>query len=215
MDYRAEVIRAGVRMKRSGLTVETWGNISLCDRESGRVYITPSGMDYDAILPEDIVVTGLDGGVLEGTRKPSIEVPLHTAVYRARADVSAIIHTHPVWSTVFSSMGEDIPVFHDEGAQALNCEAVRTAKYALPGTPRLAENCLEALGPEASACLLMSHGAVCVGDSIAACFKVSAVLEMMAQIYQLIRATGGRPIPLSRENIAIMREFARTQYGQR
>lgn len=215
MNHREQLVRAGVRMKHSGLTVETWGNLSICDREKGLVTITPSGMDYDQLVPEDMVVVDLTGKVVEGHRKPSIEVPLHTAVYRARPDVSAIIHTHPIWSTVFSCMGEDIPVFHDEGAQALNCEVVRTAKYALPGTPQLAENCLEALGAQASACLLMSHGAVCVGADLEGCFKVSAVLEMMSQIYQLIRATGGRPVPLSPENIAIMRDFAKNQYGQR
>ena len=214
MDHKEQLVKAGAKMKADKLTVETWGNLSICDRERGLVTITPSGMDYDAIAPEDMVVVDLAGNHVEGFRKPSIEVPMHTAIYRARPDVSAIIHTHPSWSTVFSCMGEDIPVFHDEGAQALNCEVVRTAKYALPSTPELAKNCLEALG-EASACMLMSHGAVCVGDSIAACFKVSAVLEMMAQLYQLIRATGGQPVPLSRENIAIMRDFARTQYGQR
>lgn len=214
MTHKEQLVKAGAKMKADRLTVETWGNLSLCDREKGLVTITPSGMDYDLIQPEDMVVVDLMGNIVEGHRKPSIEVPMHTAIYRARPDVSAIIHTHPIYSTVFSCMGEDIPVFHDEGAQALNCEKVRTAAYALPSTPELAKNCLEALG-EASACLLMSHGAVCVGDSLAVCFKVSAVLEMMAQIYQLIRATGGQPIPLSPENIAIMRDFAKTQYGQR
>ena len=203
-----------MELPRYGLVTFTWGNVSAIDRESGLFVIKPSGVEYDRLKPEDMVVVDLAGNHVEGFRKPSIEVPMHTAIYRARPDVSAIIHTHPIWSTVFSCMGEDIPVFHDEGAQALNCEVVRTAKYALPSTPELAKNCLEALG-EASACMLMSHGAVCVGDSIAACFKVSAVLEMMAQLYQLIRATGGQPVPLSRENIAIMRDFARTQYGQR
>ena len=215
MDYKSQLTAAGVRMKKSGLTVETWGNISLCDRSRELVYITPSGMDYDTIVAEDIVVMDLEGKVVEGFRKPSIEVPMHTAIYRSRSDVSAIIHTHPIYSTVFSSMGEDIPVIHDEGAQALNCEAVRTAAYALPGTGELAKNCVQALGAEANACLLMSHGAVCVSETLEGCFKVATVLEMMAQIYQLIRSTGGSYVPISSENIKIMCNFAKTQYGQR
>ena len=213
MDYKQLIVDSGVRMYSAGLTVETWGNISYCDRETGRVYITPSGMDYCKLTTDDIVVVDLQGNVVEGNRRPSIETGLHVAVYNARPDVNAVIHTHPIFSTVFSSMGEDIPLMHDEGAQALG-DVVRTAEYALPGTPELAKKCVKALGQEAYACLLQSHGAVCVSANMDGAFKVAKVLEMMAEIYYRIRATGGKYIPISDENIQTMKVFARTRYGQ-
>ena len=211
MNYRQAVVEAGKKMLHSGLTVETWGNISVRDHD--RIYITPSGMPYDGLVEEDVVVTGLEGRVLEGRWQPSTETPLHAAVYNARPDVGAILHTHPIYSTVFSCMGEDIPLFIDEAAQALG-DVVRTAGYALPGSPELARNCVAALGRKANACLLKSHGAVCVGKDLGACFRTAAVLEMTARVLQLIRSMSGTFHPISDENIAAMQEFVKTRYGQ-
>ena len=123
---------SGVRMIDSGLTVATWGNISCCDRETGLMYITPSGMNYHEIVDDDINVYDLDGNLVQGHRRPSIELDLHRGMYNARPDISACVHTHPIFSTVFSSMGEDIPInLHDEAAQALG-DTVRCADYCLP-----------------------------------------------------------------------------------
>ena len=156
----------------------------------------------------------LDGTVVGGHRVPSIENGLHRAVYAVRPDVNAIVHTHPIFSTVFSAMGENIPLIIDEAAQALGDE-VRTAPYALPGTDELAQNCAAALGEKANACLLQSHGAVCVGRDMKSAFKTARVLEMTAEIYYRIRSVGGKFIPISPENIAAMQEFVAHRYGQR
>ena len=213
MNEKQLIIESGKKLLREGFTVETWGNISVRG-EDGLVYITPSGMDYDVCTGDDVVVMRLDGTVVDGRRVPSIEHGLHRAVYAARPDVNAIVHTHPVWSTVFSAMGESIPLLIDEAAQALGDE-VRTAPYALPGTEELAKNCAEALGQKANACLLQSHGAVCVGRDMKAAFKTARVLEMTAEIFWRIRAAGGRFIPISPENIAAMQDFVANRYGQR
>ncbi len=213
MNYKQLIVDSGVRMFRSKLTVETWGNVSACDRENNLVYITPSGMHYEELVPSDIVVVDMDCNIIEGTRRPSIETGLHVAIYKARKEVNAVIHTHPIYSTVFSSIGEDIPLIHDEGAQALG-DVVRTAEYALPGSAELAENCIKALGTMSNACLLRSHGAVCIAENMDGAFKVAHVLEMMSEIYCNIRAIGGKYIPISDEHISIMRDFARTRYGQ-
>lgn len=213
VNYKKLIVDAGVKMLSSGLTVETWGNISCCDRDLGTVYITPSGMDYNTLTEDDIITVDLTGKIISGVRRPSIETGLHLSIYNARPDVRAVLHTHPIYSTVFSSMGENIPLIHDEGAQALG-DTVITAPYALPGSAELAENCVKALGKLSNACLLRSHGAVCVSDSLDGTFKVAKVLEMMAEIYYHIRATGGQYQPISAENINIMREFAKTRYGQ-
>ena len=212
MDYKQLVIDSGKKLLHEGFTVETWGNISVRGSD-GLVYITPSGMDYDVCTVDDVVVMDLAGTVMEGTRVPSIEQGLHRAVYLARPEVNAVVHTHPVYSTVFSAMGENIPLLIDEAAQALGGE-VRTAPYALPGSEEIAAGCAAALGKKANACLLQSHGAVCVGDSMKAAFKTARVLEMTAEIYYRIRAVGGRYVPISEANIAAMQEFVAHRYGQ-
>lgn len=214
MNYKKLIVDSGLRMLNSGYTIETWGNISYRDKETNFVYLTPSGMDYSTIGEDDVVVANLDGNIIEGTRKPTIEMGLHLAVYKARSEVNAIVHTHPMYSTVFSCMGEDIPMIIDEAAQVLG-GVCRTAEYALPGSPELAENCMKALGEVSNSCLLKSHGAVCVGETMDAAFKVSKVLEVTAQIYQMIRAMGGTFVPISDENIAAMEYFAKHIYGQR
>ena len=212
MDMRSVIVDAGKKLIREGFTVETWGNISVRD-DGGRVYITPSGMDYETCTIDDVVVMDLDGNILSGKRRPSIETAMHLSVYRARPEVGAIVHTHPIYSTVFSCMGEGIPLLIDEAAQALGAE-IKATRYALPGTQELADNCVEALGEKANACLLQSHGAVCVGRDMRSAFKVARVLEMTAEVWCRIRSIGGSYVPISEENIKAMQDFAATKYGQ-
>ncbi|MEG2769654.1 MAG: class II aldolase/adducin family protein [Oscillospiraceae bacterium] len=214
MNYKKLIVDSGLRMLDGGYTVGTWGNISVCDRENGVVYLTPSGMDYADITEDDVVAVDLKCNVVEGHRKPTIETGLHVAVYNARADVNAIVHTHPIYSTVFSCCGEDIPMVIDEAAQILG-DVCRTAEYALPGSPELADNCIKALGDKANTCLLKSHGAVCVGDNMETAFKVCKVLEVTAQIYQMIRAMGKDYEKISDDNISAMQYFVKNIYGQR
>lgn len=213
MNYKKLIVDSGLRMLRGGYTVETWGNISARDPETSLVYLTPSGMDYTTIQEEDIVVLDPEGNIVEGHRKPSIELDLHLHVYQSRPEVQAVVHTHPIYSTVFSCCGEDIPMVIDEAAQVLG-DVCRTAKYGLPGSKELAENCVEALGQTANACLLRSHGAVCVGKNMDTAFKVCKVLEVTAQIYQLIRSMGANYLPIPQQYIDAMWDFAQNHYGQ-
>ena len=213
MNNKQLIVESGKRMAGSGLTVETWGNISFRDPEKQLVYLTPSAMLYDTITEEDVVVCDLEGNVVEGTRKPTIEKDLHLSVYRERKEVNAIIHTHPVYSMVYAAQGKDIPLIIDEAAQILGA-VCRCARYGLPGSDELAANCIKALGEKANSCLLHSHGAVCVGGNMEGAFKVAKVLEVTAQIYYMIQATGGCPAGISEENIAIMQDFVKNSYGQ-
>ena len=121
------VRESGIRMIESGLTVYTWGNVSYCDRSTGLVYITPSGMDYHELTDDDICVYELSGAHVEGDRRPSIELQMHLGCLNARPEMNAVVHTHPIFSTVFSSMGEDIPInIHDEAAQTLGLSRAQT-----------------------------------------------------------------------------------------
>lgn len=214
MNYKKLIVDSGLRMLEGGYTIETWGNISVRDKETNLIYVTPSGMDYSLITEDDVVVLNSECKIVEGKRKPTIEAGLHVAIYNARPDVNAIVHTHPLYSTVFSCCGENVPQVTDEASQVLGGECV-TAKYALPGSVELANNVVEALGPKHMSCLMKSHGAVCVGEDMKGAFKVCKVLEVTAQIYQMIRAMGKDYDPISQENIEAMEYFVKNIYGQR
>ena len=200
-------------MLGSDLTIETWGNISVRS-ETGEICITPSGMPYQEITPSDLVFLDAEGNVTEGNRIPSIETQMHVLIYQNRPDVQAILHTHPVASTVFGVLRKPIPVITDEIAQAIGGE-ISVAEYALPGTKELAENAVRALG-EKNACLLANHGAVCVGKDLAACFKVATVLETGAEIYQkaLAISNGAGQVELKADDVKAMYDFAQNRYGQ-
>jgi L-fuculose-phosphate aldolase len=198
-------------MLNSGLTVETWGNISVRDPETGYVYLTPSGMPYDTLVEDDIVVMDIDGNRIEGERKPTIEHAMHLGIMKNRPDVNAVVHTHPVYSQIFALLHEDIPPVIDEAAQILG--DVRVTEYALPGSPEMAENAIKTLGNDA-ACLIGNHGAVSVGKDMETAFKVCTILEMSAQIYYMARSIG-TPKPIPQDKVEYMVNVTVKDYGQK
>ena len=212
MNYKRFLIDACLRMVKSGLTVETWGNISVRDPETGYVYLTPSGMPYDTIVEDDIVVMDVDGNRIEGERKPTIEHAMHLGIMKNRPDVNAIVHTHPVYPQVFALLHENIPPVIDEAAQILGGE-VKVTEYALPGSPEMAANAIAAIG-NGAACLLANHGAVAVGKDMDAAFKVFTILEMTSHTYYMARCIG-EPKPIDDDKVAFMKDFVANHYGQR
>lgn len=213
MDYRQHIVESGIEMASSELTVETWGNISIRDKETGLVYITPSAMNYSKITRDDVVVLRMDGSIAEGSRKPSVEKEMHIALYKARPEVNAVIHTHPIYSMVYACQGREIPLIIDEAAQVLG-DTIKTAKYELPGTKALANAVVDALGQRANACLLRSHGAVGVGTDMDDAFRIVKVLEMTARIYYLIESSGGKTCAITSQAVAAMQKYMRDGYGQ-
>ena len=212
MDFRQRLIEAGKQMLEKKLTVETWGNLSLRDPDTGLIYLTPSAMAYHTIETEDVAVVDLEGNMLSGRRKPTIEMGLHLQLYRTRPEINAVIHTHPVQSQVFAVLRRPIPPIIDEAAQVLG-GTVPVAQYALPGTKELAENVGVAMKGRVRACLMANHGAVCVGESMEQAFKVCAVLEMTAEIYQRALMLG-QPHMLSDDLVDEMWDFANNRYGK-
>jgi len=211
LDYRQLVIDSGIQLYKSGLTVGKWGNITIRDFDTGNVYITSSGMDYNACKTEDINIYTLGGDLVEGFRKPSIEKNMHLSIYRARPDVGAVIHTHPLYSTVFGVLEEEIPAVTEEFAQLIGKKVV-CSRYALPGTDELAAAVTEGLG-SGWAVMLPNHGTVCVGKDITAAFEIADVLEKACQVYYMAR-TLGKPRIVSDEHVQAMYDFRRNLYGQ-
>jgi L-fuculose-phosphate aldolase len=206
------VVEAGVTMVQQGLTVGTWGNVSIRDTETGLIYITPSGVDYEDIRAEGIVVLNDKIEVVDGSLKPSIEKEMHIAIYNAREDVNAIVHSHPIYSSVLGANRMELPGISEDFVQIVGDKVICT-EYALPGSPDLARNAVKALG-DRNAVFLSNHGTLCVGKDLKDALRISRVVEKAAQIYILAKSIG-TPHLISEENIKAMQYFARNIYGQR
>jgi L-fuculose-phosphate aldolase len=200
---RKIVVEAGKEMLEKKLTVGTWGNISLRTFDKEKCVITPSGMNYQKMNPEDMVVIDLDGKVVEGKWKPSSELEMHCEIYGARKDVNAIVHTHPVFSSVLAVLKEDLPPIIEDMVMLLGGE-VKVTEYTLPGTKELAEKAANALG-DRNAVLLANHGAVCVGPDMKRTLTACKVLEKSAQIYVYSKMIG-QPTLLSPGDVKKLRE---------
>jgi len=210
-DFKRLIVDTGRELYKQNLTIGTWGNISVLDSETGLVYIKPSGMDYNEIKLEDVIVVDKKGKIIEGFRKPSIEMPIHLSIYNARRDVGAIVHYHPIYSSVLAVTGFSLPGICEDFVQVVG-EKVLCAKYALPGSEELAENAVASLGNR-KAVFLLNHGTLCVGRDMKETMKVCYVVEKTAHIYILSKNIGKCRI-ISEEDIKEMQNIARNAYGK-
>ncbi len=179
MSPRAEVVAAAREMHRLGLVVGTAGNVSA--REGDGMLITPAALAYDDMTEDDLVT--LPAG---GPREPSSEWRVHDAIYAARPEVTAIVHTHSVHATAWSCLAEPLDTQIKEFTQALG-GPVLTAADAPPGSDELAANAVAAVADRNGA-LLYRHGVLALGDSPARALVVAQVIERHAQIALLLRA---------------------------
>lgn len=207
---RASVTAVARRLADKGLVVGTAGNVSALDRATGLVALTPTGVPYETMTPADVcLVDRRDGRVVEGDLLPSSELPLHLALYQARPDVGAVVHTHSFYATLLGVLGRTPDPLHY--TLALLGERVQLAPYARYGTPELARLAATALGSN-GAVLLQNHGAVAVGSDLAEAEDRASLLEWLARLtLEAARFGGGRPL-----SAAEMSEAAEAlrHYGQ-
>ena len=190
----AAVLSAAQDMLRRGLVEGTAGNIS-ARRSDGNIVITPSSVDYRDMALDDLVLVDPEGTVLQAAegRFPSSEMKLHLACYQAFDDIGSVIHSHPVWATMFAIAHEPIPACIDEFAVYCGGD-VRCTDYAASGTPDVGVNAVKALEGRAAA-LIANHGLVAVGPRPDKVLHVTALVERTAQIVWGARALGG-PVPI-------------------
>ena len=207
---REQVVAYCKKLITAGLTKGTGGNISAFDRESGLYAISPSGMDYFSMTPEDVVVMNLQGVVVEGSRKPSSEWDLHRIFYQNRKDLNAIVHTHSVYCTVLATNREGLPA--SSYLVAFAGKDVRCADYASFGTPELAKLAYEGM-VDRNAVLLANHGLVTGGNDLLHAFQVAEQIEFCAEVYVKARSIG-KPVILPEDEMERMIErFG--DYGQK
>lgn len=201
------VLDAAKDMLRRGLVEGTAGNIS-ARRPDGNIVITPSSVDYRDMQLDDLVLVDPQGAVLHANdgRSPSSEMQLHLACYHAFDDIGSVIHSHPVWATMFAIAHQPIPACIDEFAVYCGGD-VRCTDYAASGTPDVGANAVKALDGRGAA-LIANHGMVAVGPRPDKALHITALVERTAQIVWGARALGG-PVPIPED---VNRNFA-SVYG--
>ena len=190
-EAKQTVLETARKMSKKGLVIGTSGNISLRLPPTGKrqlLAITPTSRHYDTLGLDDIPIIDFDGRQVVGELAPSVETPLHIAIYRARKNVNAVIHTHSVFASAVSVAGLDIPAIMEDQVIFLGGE-IKLAGFALGGTGELADSVISALGNR-SAVLLPNHGAVATGRTVRDAFTAAELIEKTARIYLLALAAG-------------------------
>lgn len=194
---RTVVVQAAQQLLRLGLVAATSGNVSLRlegDMNEGLIAITPASTDYETMKPEDIVVVDYDVDVVEGETVPSSESLTHVAVYKARSDISAVIHTHSIYASVLAVAGVPLPPILDELVAYLG-GPVEVAEYGFPSTEDLGEKAMQAMG-ERNAVFIRNHGVLAAGRDMPDALRACELVERAAQIYIQARGLGSvRTLP--------------------
>lgn len=210
-EERKLVVEYGKNLITSGLTSGTGGNISVFNREKGLVAISPSGLDYFQTEPEDIVITDVDGNIVDGKRKPSSELGMHRIFYSKREDIDAVVHAHSIYSTTLATLRWELPAANYMVALG-GGKNVRCADYASFGTEELAENAYEAM-QDRYACFLANHGLLAGARDLANAFNIAVEIERCAEYYYRAKCIG-EPVLLTDEEMKVMLEKFKT-YGQK
>ena len=194
---RTAVVQAAQQLLRLGLVAATSGNVSMRlegDEKEGLIAVTPAGTDYQTMTPEDIVVVDYDVDVIEGETVPSSESLTHVAVYKARSDISAVIHTHSIYASVLAVAGVPLPPILDELVAYLG-GPVEVAEYGFPSTEDLGEKAIQAMG-ERNAVFIRNHGVLAAGRDMPDALRACELVERASQIYIQARALGSvRTLP--------------------
>jgi L-fuculose-phosphate aldolase len=186
----------------SGLTGRRAGNISARVPNREQFIITPSHFGHNRTQVGDLLTVDFGGKVLSGKRNPSSENRMHLAIFKARPDVNAIIHTHSVYASALAVNRMSIPAFIDEMVPFLG-GPIESAEYGMPGSDELAANAVKGLG-EKSAVLLANHGVLVTGKSLDKALEAAEMVEHIAKIY-VTALSIGKPIMLPEETVEMQK----------
>ncbi|QLQ26168.1 MAG: class II aldolase/adducin family protein [Dechloromonas sp.] len=206
-DPRANLIASARALQTAGLNKGTSGNVSV--RDGDGFLITPTGLAYDGLVPDDIPRMALDG-TWTGTRKPSSEWRFHRDLYAARPEAGAVVHAHPPFAVALACLRRDIPPFHYMIAR-FGGDTVRCAGYAIFGSQELSTAAMAALEGR-KGCLLANHGLLVAGRDLAEAFALAIELEDLCEQYWRTRQLGPPVLLTPGEMHAVLEKFR--AYGQ-
>jgi L-fuculose-phosphate aldolase len=203
-DLRERLCKVGKLMWDEGLTGKkslylAGGNISARIPRTNLVLIKPTGYSLGSLKPEQLIIVDTDGRTISDNGKPSSETPMHTAIYRTRSDVGAVVHAHPLYCGVFSLAGiELLPITYGEGGHAALMRGVRIVPWAQSGSQEFANRVANEL-KDRSAALLEFHGSIAIGKTIEQAYHLSSKLEESAEFQWRVMALGKQPKVLPEE----------------
>lgn len=225
-ELKEQVLKANLMLPQYGLVTFTWGNVSGIDRKKGLVVIKPSGVSYEKMSVEDLVVVDLDGNKVEGSLKPSSDTPTHLVFYRHFQEIGGVVHTHSPWATSFAQAGIGIPAFGTTHADYFYGQIPCTRKMTpeeISGkyeeeTGKVALEAFASINPmEIPAVLVNMHGPFTWGKDPMDAVHNSVVLEEVAKIaYHTMQLTPGNgPMDQALLNKHFLRKHgAGAYYGQ-
>jgi L-fuculose-phosphate aldolase len=206
-EEKRQVLEVSQKMLDKGLVVGTSGNVSMrlpSDGERDLLAITPSQRYYDLLTVDDIQIIDFEAEPVEGDLIPSVETMLHIAVYQARKNINAVIHTHSVFASAIAVAGLEIPPILDDQVTFVGGE-IKLAGYALPGSQEMVDNVLAVLG-EGNAVLLANHGVLGMGRTIRDALTVCELVEKTAKVY-FYTLTLGKVNPVPAEALEVQKAF--------
>lgn len=209
---REQLYRLHLELPKNNLVTWTGGNVSARDPETGLVAIKPSGVRYEELRPEHMVIVDLEGRIVEGNLKPSSDTASHLYIYRHRPDVGGIVHTHSPYATAFAALGRPIPcvltAMADEFGGPIPCGG-----FALIGGEEIGKVVIASIG-RSVACLLKNHGVFTIGKDAEAAVKAAVMTEDVARTVWLALQLG-QPEEIAADDVAKLHDRYTHVYGQR
>jgi len=210
---REEVAALHAELTRYGLVIWTAGNVSARVPGADLFVIKPSGVSYDDLTPESLVVCDLDGMLVDGDRAPSSDTAAHAYVYRHLPEVGGVVHTHSTYATAWAARGEAIPCVLTMVADEFGGE-IPVGPFALIGDDSIGRGIVETLRTSRSKAVLMkSHGPFTVGPDARSAVKAAVMVEDVARTVHIARQLG-EPLPIAQENVDSLYDRYQNVYGQ-
>jgi L-ribulose-5-phosphate 4-epimerase len=211
-ELRAHVLRTALLLPRYSLVWMAGGTVCARDPETGYVVVTPSGLDYERLAPDDMIVTDMDMNPVEGKYRPSVALNLWTGFMRARSEINAVVHTHSPYATAFSVVYQSIPIITETMADWFG-QPVPVTRYLSVEDPEFSTLPVEVLG-SGYAVLLGNHGPITVGKTLEHALERAVTLEEAARTYSIAR-TIGAPVSLADEQARASFDYYHNRYGQK
>ena len=208
---REEVWKMNLELPKNGLVTMTSGNVSGRDFGTGYVVIKPSGVRYEDLRPEDMVVVNLDGEIVEGHLKPSVDTSTHLYVYKHMPEVGGIVHTHSPYATAFAALGRPIPVYLTAMADEFG-GPIPIGRYAKIGGEEIGQVIVESIG-KSPAILMKNHGVFTIGPTPSAALKAAVMAEDVARTVHLALQLG-QPDEIPAEEVERAHRQYVEKYGQ-
>ena len=210
-NLKKEVYQAHIKLWENKLVMWTSGNVSGRDPKTDYVVIKPSGVSYDKLSPDHLVVVDLNGDIIEGNLKPSVDMATHLYIYKHMPEVMAVIHTHSTYASAFAATGKPIPVCLTAMADFFGCN-IPVGELVLIGEEEIGKEIVNKIG-NSKAIIMKNHGPFTIGASVNEALQAAIFLEETAKVLIMSKILG-EPQPIPGSMVRILHKNYTEKYGQ-